>query len=111
MLCTSSVDFPKATASGGPPGAHVWSLPCCSRTASAVESRSPSIALISAMAWVTLFFLVIAYPGYLSSAVSVCYRFQKLDPRPFSNIPGKDDVLPGPFRKLGPQDRGPMGRL
>src|SRR5262245_788198 len=57
MCCTSSVDFTKATASGGAPGTQVWSLPCCSRTAWAVESRSPRIALTSATAWVTLFLL------------------------------------------------------
>jgi hypothetical protein len=50
MAWTSSVVCAKATASGDAPGFHVRSLPCCSRTAADVDSRSPSSPAISAMA-------------------------------------------------------------
>jgi hypothetical protein len=53
MAWTSPVELANATASGGAPGFQVRSLPCCSRTAGEVESRSPSTAAISSMARAT----------------------------------------------------------
>src|SRR5262245_40141379 len=105
IFCTSSVVCTKATASGGDPGFQVWSLPCCSRTACAVVSRSPSASLISAIACAVLF--------RLSTAVSaIC-------PRPFRSAIARDinrnrkncDGLRQPPHELHTQGGGPVDRL